>query len=104
MCGVQHAALAATSIGVVQQAELAARISMPPSSIFHAARSGGVQLGERTNMHCQGVSCNRSMEQCALRNVTNCLNTNIYSSLQTSSGQSTNLYSNVVNFFNTSVN
>jgi hypothetical protein len=39
-----------------------------------------------------------------LKNVNNYLNTNIYSSLETSGGQSSNLYVIVVNFFNTSVN
>jgi len=39
------------------------------------------------------------MEQwCTLKNVNNCLNTNIYSYLETSGGQSFNLYLNVVNF------
>jgi hypothetical protein len=42
------------------------------------------------------------MEQHTLRSVNNCLNTNIYSSLETSGGQSSNLYINVVHFFNTS--
>ncbi len=37
------------------------------------------------------------------KNVTICLNTNIYSYLETSGGQSSNLYLNVVHFFNTSV-
>jgi len=44
------------------------------------------------------------MEQRALRNVNNCLNTNIYSYLEMSGGQSSNLYLNVVHCFNTSVN
>jgi hypothetical protein len=44
------------------------------------------------------------MEQHALKNVNNCLNTNIYSYLETSGGQSSNLYLNFVHFFNTSVN
>jgi hypothetical protein len=44
------------------------------------------------------------MEQHALKNVNNCLNTNIYSYLETSSGQNFNLYFNVVHFFNDSVN
>jgi hypothetical protein len=44
------------------------------------------------------------MEQHALKNVNNCLNTNIYSYLETSGGQSSNLYLNVVHLFNTSVN
>jgi len=41
------------------------------------------------------------MEQHALNNVNNCLNTNIVFYLETSSGQSSHLY---LNFFNTSVN
>ncbi len=43
------------------------------------------------------------MEQHALKNVTNCWNTNVYSYLETSGGQSSNNYLNVVHFFNTSV-
>jgi len=38
------------------------------------------------------------MEQRTLENVNSCLNTNIYSYLQTSGGQSYNLYLNVVHF------
>ncbi len=41
------------------------------------------------------------MEQRALKNVNNPWNTNIYSYLETLGGQSTNLYLNVVHFFNT---
>ncbi len=44
------------------------------------------------------------MEQNIFKIVNNCLNTNIYSYLKTSGGQSSNLYLNVVHFFNTSVN
>jgi hypothetical protein len=44
------------------------------------------------------------MEQRALKIVNNCLNTNIYSYLETSGGQSSNLYLNVVHFFDTSLN
>ena len=43
------------------------------------------------------------MEQHHLENVNNCLNTNIYSYLETSGGQTSNLHLNVVHFFNTSV-
>ncbi len=43
------------------------------------------------------------MEQRALIDVNNYWNTNIYSYLETSGGQSCNLYLNVVHFFNTSV-
>ncbi len=41
------------------------------------------------------------MEQHTLKNVNNCLNTNIYSYLETSGGQSSNPYLNVVHFLNT---
>ncbi len=44
------------------------------------------------------------MEQHALKIVNNCLSTNNYSSLETSGCKSSNLYLNVVNCFNTSVN
>ncbi len=44
------------------------------------------------------------MEHRALINVNNCFNTNIYSYLETSGGQISNLYLNVINFFNASVN
>jgi hypothetical protein len=44
------------------------------------------------------------MEQHTLKNVNNCLNTNIYSYLRkTSGGQSSNLYLNEAHFFNISV-
>ncbi len=44
------------------------------------------------------------MEQCIVKIVNNYFNTNIYSYLETSGGQSSNPYINVVHFFNTSVN
>ncbi len=44
------------------------------------------------------------MQQHALKNVNNYLNHNIYSYLETSGGQSSNLYLNVAHFFNTSIN
>jgi hypothetical protein len=44
------------------------------------------------------------MEEHALEIVNNFLNINIYSYLETSGGQWSNLYLNVVHFFNTSVN
>jgi len=49
-------------------------------------------------------SKSESMEQHALKNVNKCLNTNIYSHLETSGGKSSNQYLNVVHFFNVSVN
>ncbi len=45
-----------------------------------------------------------TMEQHALKDVKNYLNTNIDSYLETSGGQSSNLYLNAVHFFNTSAN
>ncbi len=45
-----------------------------------------------------------SMEQRTLKNVNNCLNTNTHSYLETSGGQSSSVYLNVVHFFNTSAN
>ncbi len=39
-----------------------------------------------------------------LKNINNCLNTNIYSYLETSGGQSSNIYLNVDHFFDTYVN
>jgi hypothetical protein len=44
------------------------------------------------------------MEQRALKNVNNCLKTNIYSYLETSGGKNNNPYLNVIHFFNTSLN
>ncbi len=44
------------------------------------------------------------MEQRALKIVSNHLNMNFYSYLATSGGQTSDLYFNVVRFFNTSVN
>ncbi len=44
----------------------------------------------------------KAMEQHALKNVINCLNANIYSYLETSGGQSSNLFLDVVHFFNNS--
>jgi len=44
------------------------------------------------------------MELHDLENENNCLNTNIYSYLETSGGQSYSLYLNIVNFLDTSVN
>jgi hypothetical protein len=44
------------------------------------------------------------MEEHTLRSVNNSLNTNIYFYLETSGGPSSNLYLDVVHFFNTSLN
>jgi hypothetical protein len=44
------------------------------------------------------------MELRTFKNVNNCLNNNIYSNLETSVGQSSNLDLNIVHFINTSLN
>ncbi len=44
------------------------------------------------------------LEECDLKNVNNYLNTNIYSYLEKSGSQSSNLYLNLVHFLNTGVN
>ncbi len=59
---------------------------------------------ERLFKGCHWFSVSSLMEQCALKIVNHCLNTNNYSYLDTSAGQSSNLYLHVVHFFNTSVN
>jgi hypothetical protein len=55
------------------------------------------------NKNCQEKNERNLMEQNTLKNINNCSNTNIYSYLETSGGQSCNLYVNVVYFFNTIV-
>ncbi len=55
-------------------------------------------------MMAQNGSWFTIMEQRALKNVNNNLNMNIYSYLETSGGQSSNTYLNIVHFLNTSVN
>jgi hypothetical protein len=47
---------------------------------------------------------NHLMEERPFKNVNNYLNTNNYTYLETSGGQSSNLYLNLVDFLNTSVN
>jgi hypothetical protein len=44
------------------------------------------------------------MEQHVIKSVNECLNTNIYSYLETPGDHSSYLYLNIVHFFNTSVN
>jgi hypothetical protein len=44
-----------------------------------------------------------AMKQCTFKIVNDCSNTNIHPYLETSGGQSSNLYLNVIHFFNTSV-
>ncbi len=57
-----------------------------------------------TLIHFQVHSDAPTMEQRALKNVNDCMNSNIYSYLETSGGKSYNLYLNIVHFFNTIVN
>jgi hypothetical protein len=50
------------------------------------------------------VALTHTIEEHTFKFVNNCLNTSIYSYLEISGGQSSNLFLNVVKFFNTSVN
>ncbi len=52
---------------------------------------------------CTRIFMIMSIEQRASKILKNCFNTNIYSYLETSGGQSLNQYLNVVYFFNTNV-
>jgi hypothetical protein len=66
-----------------------------------------VKLGwKRTSLpHLETNNLDKNlMEQRDLKNVNNYLNAIIYSPLETSGGQSSNLYLNVVQLFNTIVN
>ncbi len=60
------------------------------------------KLSQASNIKCWTIVI--VTEQHALKNVNNCLNSNIHSYLETSGGQSSNLYLSIVHFFNTSVN
>jgi hypothetical protein len=56
---------------------------------------------------CKRVFLNNEINQgksTVLKMLNNCLNSNIYSYLDTSGGQSSNLYKNVVHFFYIRVN
>ncbi len=57
-----------------------------------------------TTCSCAEKLFTSAMAQHALKNVNNCWNTNIFSYLETSAGQSSNLYLNVVHLFDDSVN
>jgi hypothetical protein len=59
---------------------------------------------QKQSVYCIYLIRTNSMEQRALKNANNCVNTNIYTYLETSNGQSSNLYLNFVLFINASVN
>ncbi len=66
---------------------------------------GKVYLRQDRNVKTHAViACSDTMEEHNLKSVNNGLNANIYSYLETSGGQSSNLYLKVVHFSNTSVN
>jgi len=71
---------------------------MPTTS---TASSKGI-FAEATNSTNQTIMVRAGTVR--FKNVSSCLNINIYSYLETSGGQSSNLYFNVAHFFNTSVN
>jgi hypothetical protein len=59
--------------------------------------------GQKNDLSSRYLRNNHHNGTAHFKNVNNCLNANIYSYLETSSGQSSNQYLNVVHFFNTSV-
>ncbi len=65
-----------------------------------ALRQGSLRCSSRVAVSKFDFTWNSML----LKNVNNCLNTNIYSFLETFSGQSSNLNLNIVHLFNTSVN
>jgi hypothetical protein len=77
---------------------------------FHLVFEVEAELSQTFLQHdttfLQSILVNRkpTMEQRTLKNVNNCLNTNIYSHMEASGGQSSSLYFIVVHFFNNSVN
>jgi hypothetical protein len=74
--------------------------------IFPASYAGKGVLNKDTTVWLDGARPPpiSLLEQRPLKIVNKCLNTNIYSYLETSGGQNYNLYLNVVHFFNTSLN
>jgi hypothetical protein len=58
----------------------------------------GVKANRREPKCCGNIMV-QQMEQHAFKNVNNCLYTNIYSYLETTGGQSSNLYLNCCSFF-----
>jgi hypothetical protein len=68
------------------------------------ASSGHITNLKQSILETFNIYATVPMEQRALKNVSNCLNINIDSYLAMSGGQSSNLYLNVVHFFNTNVN
>ncbi len=80
-----------------------------PSSVLElevsvVLKSSLMNLSNMNNGLAYCFDKKKTMEQRTLRNVNNYLNTNIYSYLETTGGQSSNLYLKLVHFFNTSVN
>ncbi len=82
--------------------------SVTPSIIDDKVKTDNAIDGSNSGgLKCdQLASAIRAIEQYTFKNVSNCLNTNIYNYLETSGGQSSNLYLEleVVHFFNASVN
>jgi hypothetical protein len=69
--------------------------------LIQTSQTGGQWYSDTSPFSIPWLS---TMEQHDFKNVNNCLNINIYLHLETSGGQSSNLYLNAVHFFNTGVN
>ncbi len=80
---------------------------MKSDHLLHSPLFRNISLGwKRTSLpHFETNNLDKNLiEQRDLKNVNNYLNAIIYSPLETSGGQSSNLCLNVVQLFNTSVN
>ncbi len=66
---------------------------------FEGLNPGATGIGRKLRKDKKIIKL--AMEEHALKNVNNCLNANIYSYLETSGGQSSNPYLNVVHSLNT---
>jgi hypothetical protein len=76
-----------------------------PHSDINSLMSGLLHLaGQPYCKKGRSAKVKDGMEQHTFKNVNNCLNTSIYSYLETSGGQSSDPYLNVVHFFNTRAN
>jgi hypothetical protein len=81
-------------------------LSLPLQSVFLGSRQRRTVKSNMAKLRTHTIKLFTAvpLEQRSLKIVNNCFNTNIYSYLETSGGQSSNLYLNVVDFFNTSLN
>ena len=81
--------------------KVCAQLRIPPKSLFTSGYKLETSCEQPRHLTKNSASVHNGTAH--LKNVNNCLNTNTYSYLETSGSQSSDLYLNVVPFFNTSV-